>query len=300
MGDKAVCPICQQQVLTRKTMDVQDVISGDLFSIQECPSCTVERTFPVPLDLQPHYDSDMGRMMVEAPNRIHTFLKGFLLGQELRRILKRIHPGTFVDVGCGVGDFACFLSGKGHPVIAVDAGEEAPRAVREQSSILYYQIDFNQYEISGLKSLGQSTVILRHVLEHIRDPRQFLKRLVSYGISYFYIVVPNADCMERHLLNRYWGFWDPPRHLWHFNHHSLRVLFEGLQMTVLQYGYDTIPNIVPSFYRFLRLKGVASHWYNFFSPKGFLSSLSSPLNLLLPRNVAWALVKVRSGGNSEF
>jgi hypothetical protein len=86
--------------------------------------------------------------------------------------------------------------------------------------------------------------------------------------------------------------WDPPRHLWHFNHRSLRALCEGLNMTIISHGYDTIPNIIPSLYRFLRLRGVCSRVYNICSPKGVLSSISTPLNPLLPFNVTWVLVAV--------
>jgi hypothetical protein len=287
-----LCWICQCDVVLKKVSEVKDVITQEMFSIVECPRCTVIRTLPVPADLSKYYDSDIGNMWRATPNRVRAFLKRILLERELRRVFAKIQPGTFVDIGCGVGDFAYAIHQKSHPVITADAAAERPVAIRQINSIPYYHIDFDRCEIDGLGTLGRSTVILRHVLEHIRNPRAFLKRLIAYGASFFYIVVPNSASVERHVLGRYWSMWDPPRHLWHFNPRSLRVLCEGINMTVLNHGYDTIPNIIPSLYRFLRLRGASSGVYDICNPNGVLNSLSTPLNLLLPFNVTWVIASV--------
>ncbi|HEX9757134.1 MAG TPA: class I SAM-dependent methyltransferase [Nitrospiria bacterium] len=287
------CPVCHSSEGMKTVWNIEDMITQRPFSIVECPHCTMMRTLPVPDHLGAFYDSDMGRMMVTAPSKTHAFLKGLLLGLELRRIISRVSPATFVDVGCGPGDFACFIHRKGHSVMTADAGEEPPSAVQASGSIPYYPIDFDRCEIRGLERFPSSTVILRHVLEHVRNPKMFLEKLIQYGASHFYIVVPNTACLERRILGRYWGFWDPPRHLWHYNHRALRFLLESLDLTIMAQGFDTIPNIIPSFYRYLRVKGVSPLVYNLFKPKGFLSSVSTPLNLFLPKNVAWILVSVK-------
>ncbi len=289
------CLICGTPRMSEKVLDVEDMVSFEAFSLFRCLGCGVMQTLPVPEDLRGYYDTDLGRMMVNAPSRTHAYLKGFLLGRELRRILACVHPKQFIDVGCGPGDFACQIQREGHSVITADAGENPPPAVRENGRIPYYRINFNDYEIKGMEPVGSSLVILRHVLEHIRNPRMFLKRMLQNGVSYFYIVVPNTACLERRILGRYWALWDPPRHLWHFNQASLGALFRSLGMTVLSNGYDTIPNIIPSLYRYLRLKKVSPKIYHLFNPKGFLTSISAPMNLLFPRNVTWFLVSVSNG-----
>ena len=292
------CLICSSLDGWNEVWDLKDMVTLKPFSIVECPQCTVMRTLPVPDNLGTYYDSDMGRMMVTAPSKTHALLKGLLLGMELRRIISRVPHTPFVDVGCGPGDFACYIHQQGYSVMTIDAGNEAPSAVQVNGSIPYYPIDFDRCEIRGLNRFPSSTVILRHVLEHVRNPKMFLEKLIQYGASYFYIVVPNTACLERRVLGQYWAFWDPPRHLWHFNHKSLGFLLDTLNLTVLRKGFDTIPNIIPSFYRYLRLRGFSPRLYDLFSPKGLISSVSTPLNLLLPKNVAWLLVSVKNQGIS--
>lgn len=288
------CLVCHAHVVGQRVCELVDVVSRRRFTIVECPSCTVMRTVPVPGDLNPYYASDLGQVMKTTPSKLHTGLKRILLKTELRRIVSRVDPGVVIDVGCGTGDFIALIHQKGFPAVAVDASAARPIEIRHQPAIPYHQIEFERYEISGLRPCtGVCTVILRHVLEHVKDPRAFLHRLTEYGASYFYIVVPNSACFERRLLGRYWCMWDPPRHLWHFNEQSVRDLFQTLGLEIIHLGYETIPNLVPSFYRFLRLKGFSPRWYNLFQPKGALSSLSSPVNFLLPHNVLWVLVKVR-------
>jgi hypothetical protein len=119
---------------------------------------------------------------------------------------------------------------------------------------------------------------------------------MAAGASACYIVVPNAASVERRLLGRYWALWDPPRHLWHFTPASLQTLLQRLGMSVAAAGYDTIPNLLASLYRGLRLAGISPRLYNLFSPRGTLNSLAAPLNLLLPHNVLWVIAR-GGGGN---
>ncbi len=62
---------------------------------------------------------------------------------------------------------------------------------------------------------------------------------------------------------------------------------------MLALGYDTIPNLAPSLYRFLRLHECAPRICRFFEPETTLDGLSAPLNILPPRNVFWTLAQAR-------
>lgn len=286
------CPVCQTPTDPVRVLDADDAVSGERFAIVRCPRCGVMRTIPVPADLGPYYDSDIGRLMKDRPTPIHTTLKAILLSRELRRLPAGAEAGPILDIGCGSGDLAYAAFRRGQPVIAADVAAERPVMIRDIAAIPYHRIDFERCDIDGLKPLRACTVVLRHVLEHLRDPRAFLRRLADYGMAHAYVVVPNVDCLERRLLGTYWYAWDPPRHLWHFDAGSLRTMLAVAELRVVDWGYDTIPNLIPSLYRYLRLRGWPPALYGLFSPKGTLSSLSTPLNLLLPRNVLWALAAV--------
>jgi len=96
-----------------------------------------------------------------------------------------------VEVGCGKGAFLELLLARGDDVVGYDPAYEGanPRVRREYFS-----------EALGIRGEG---LILRHVLEHIQDPVQFLHALATAngGRGLIYIEVP---CFDWICLNRAW------------------------------------------------------------------------------------------------
>lgn len=260
------------------------------FSIAECPACGVRRTLPVPDDLRSYYETELARSMISAPGPIFAWLRRMLLRLEVRRLLASDEQ-TYLDVGCGAGAVALALHQRGLRVRAADAWAARPPLLAGAPAVVYHRLDFDRHEISGLPSGDRYTVILRHVLEHLKDPSAFLRRLQDYGARRFYVVVPNSGALERRLLGSYWYLWDPPRHLWHFDAESLRALCDRVGLEVRALGHDTIPNLLPSVYRLLRLRGFGAAVCAPFGPKSALTALSAPLNFLLPGNVVWLLAE---------
>ncbi len=250
------------------------------------------RTWPVPEDLSPYYARDFGGVMKRRGGSYYEKLKQWLLGRELRHMVKPGEKTTFLDVGCGCGDFSRLIAQKGYPVIAVDAAPGRPPEIAGMPEIPYHTIRFDTYEIEGLAPLRNGTIVLRHVLEHMQDPARFLQRMRDYGIRTFYIAVPNADCFERHLYGGSWFLWDPPRHLWHFNHASIRQLLERLGIPVVRRGYTVSPTLIPSLYRWMRLHKFPESIYRHFGLKSSLTSLCGVFNLLIPTNVLWVVGQV--------
>ena len=293
MSTNGSCPVCRVAVKWVPRLTLEDVDGDESFDVVECPSCTVLRTLPVPDDLARYYGAEIGRMMTARESRLHTIARRVLLEREARRILPHVNPTAVLDIGAGPGDFAALIHGKGIRTMTVDAQPEPPVCTRNIRGLAHYQIEFDSGDIAGLDSTPGRLALLRHVLEHVKDPREFLLRLVGHGVTHFYIVVPNAGCLERRLFGRSWYLWDPPRHLWHFTLAALDRLFRELDFEVIVRGRDTVPNITPSLYRLLRVRGWPPVVTNRFRPKGALAALSAPINLLIPGNVLWMLVRSR-------
>src|SRR5262245_44550752 len=247
------CPICGAAGTWPPRMTLEDLDGDESFSLNQCPGCGVLRTLPVPANLSRYYAAEVGQMMVTKQSALHTAARRFLLQRELDRIVPRVQPTTFMDIGCGPGDFAALIHHKGHAVMTFDVQAEPPVFTRDLPGLPHYQIDYDAGDIRGLAPAPGRVAILRHVLEHVKDPAAFLRRLTGYGAGWFYIAVPNAGCVEQRLFGRAWYLWDPPRPLWHFTPGAFHQLFRTLGFQVLASGRDTIPNIVPSLYRVLRL-----------------------------------------------
>jgi hypothetical protein len=110
-------------------------------------------------------------------------------------------------------------------------------------------------------------------------------------VRQLYVVVPNAGSLECRLLGPHWYLWDPPRHLWHFDRAAFARLCERAAFTMIADGTGTAPILLPSLYRHLRLHGAPKWLYERFGPTSLLTALTAPVNLLLPGNVLWAVVR---------
>ncbi len=269
-------------------LDATDV--RERFTIAACPACGVRRTLPVPASLAPYYATDLAATMHAPSHGLFARAQAVLLRREAQRLLPCDDP--VLDVGCGNGRFARVLAAGGARVVAVDAADARPGVLDDLPAVPYHPIDFDRGVIAGLAD-GRYTVVLRHVLEHVRDPRAFLAGLRAQGTRRFYVVVPNAGCRERRLLGPHWYLWDPPRHLWHFDDGSLRRLCDGAGLDVVASGHDTVPALVPSVYRLLRRRGWPRALWAPFGPQGMLAALSTPLDLLFGGNVCWLVAEAR-------
>ncbi len=295
MSAADACPCCGQVSAAARVTVLSSTDTAHRFAIERCGDCGVLRTTPVPEDLAPHYATDLAGTMTRHDNRLFSVLRSLQLRRELRRFTRHGDPGTVLDIGCGAGDFVRILGRRGFRVIAADAGSQPPATLAGQRDIPYVRFDFETYDLQGLPDVrGPFTVILRHVLEHVRDPFACLASLRRQGARQFYIVVPNAGSIERRLLGRYWYLWDPPRHLWHFDRSSLARLCDRAGLTALGHGLGTAPTLLPSLYRYLRIHGWPAALYERFGPTSVLTALTAPVNLLVPGNVLWLVARTRA------
>jgi hypothetical protein len=273
----------------RERFQIQDVATRERFKLSECRFCGVGHIAPVPRDLSRYYRTDVGQAMKTRPSGVYQNLKNVLLETETRRIQKRFQRGQIVDIGCGIGDFSRLLHKKGYELFCADSAEEKPLLVRD-SNIPYHRIDYGSYEITGLHPSNGRLAVLRHVLEHIVDPFSFLRKIsADYGVDFLYVAVPNSSSLKARMLGIYNCHLEPPFHIWHFSKKSLFLLLEKTGFRVQDHGYDTIPSIVPSIYRYLRLKGISDKITRLLHPKGALATLSLPLDFLIPHDVLWVM-----------
>jgi len=273
---------------------IADVASTDVaerFTIVRCAGCHVLRTWPVPADLSPYYATDLASTMTKPHSRVFAALRAVQLSRELARITRAGDPGPLVDVGCGSGDFFRVAAARGHPVIAADAIEHPPPGLNDHPHVRFVHFDFDTYELRGLGHVAPFTAILRHVLEHVRDPVACLTALRHQGARQLYVVAPNANSRERHLLGTNWYLWDPPRHLWHFDPTTVAHTCERAGFAPIATGTDTSPILLPSLYRALRLRRWPRPIYDLFGPTSLLTAVTAPLNLALPGNVLWLVAR---------
>ncbi len=103
-------------------------------------------------------------------------------------ILKHFWQSSLIEIGCGKGYFLERLQAMGFKITGLDPSYQGqnPSVIKE-----YFSPEI------GLRADG---IILRHVLEHIRDPVEFLSRVrdVNGGGGKIYIEVPCFDWICDH------------------------------------------------------------------------------------------------------
>jgi SAM-dependent methyltransferase len=90
-------------------------------------------------------------------------------------------------------------------------------------------------------------VTMNHVIEHVPNPIELLQecRRVLKISGRMVIVTPNAASLGRSRFARAWRGWEPPRHLFLFTPHTLRVCAEraGLRIETLRTTARLAPSI---------------------------------------------------------
>lgn len=131
------------------------------------------------------YDTDYNNEQSHSPRfQAHMDDVGAL-------IASHIGMANLIEVGCGKGAFLEQMVAKGAKITGFDPTYEGDNPLIRQS---YFSPDL------GIEGDG---LILRHVLEHIPDPYDFLKQLsdANGGQGLIYIEVP---CLDWILENRAW------------------------------------------------------------------------------------------------
>ena len=286
------CALCDAVGNHKKIIDVPDVYLKETYAIHQCPACGVGKAVGLPKISSDIYGD--GAYQLSEKRVLIRYLKRYLHRIEIRRLIKSGVSQFFLDVGCGSGDLARYLFESGFSVAAADAAFHRPSDLMDYPEIEYLHFDYETLIIDKPELIMGKTVILRHVLEHIRDPKKLIQRFIEWGASYIYILVPNSSCLLRKIFGKYETMWGLPYHIWHFNKKSLKTFCGTRGLNIINDGYETIPAFLYSLNRYLEAKQASGLLRKLFKPSTYKLILSLPLDVLSLWNVIYLLCEVRT------
>lgn len=226
-----VCPVCQASSFN-SFLTVKDyTVSQQEFQLAACNACGFTFTNPQPTaDAIPEfyksekYISHTGGASGLMDN-LYRLARGFTLRWKAKLVTGCTTEKTLLDYGCGTGNFLHHMKSKGWSVTGIEPSSDA-RLKANQNASVYEAIE----NVSGTFS----TVTLWHVLEHIHNLHETLteikKRLTVSGT--IFIAVPNYKSADASNYKSFWAAYDVPRHLWHFNQHTMAQVLTKAGFTI--------------------------------------------------------------------
>jgi len=215
------------------------------FDVVRCGACGLVRLEPQPgaEELRLYYP----RSYWFAPNenaagRLEEAYRRLVLRDHVRFVERALHsapPGPLLDVGCGGGLFLGLLGERGWRVVGLDFSHEAARlAWRQQKAPAVC----GSLENPPWRAGSFACITMFHVLEHLRDPLQFLT--TAHGLlaadGRLVVQVPNAASWQACLLGRSWNGVDVPRHLFDFRDLDLEKLLAACRFEVVRHKYFSL------------------------------------------------------------
>jgi SAM-dependent methyltransferase len=239
------CPGCGE-VVDRPSVLLRghDRLTGapGRFAVLGCPGCGLAFTQPRlgPEDFATYYPESYSAY---EPNVSDRRSLGERLGSLQRQAIVRFGPyrkiwqrppGRLLDVGCGTGDLAAVFARRGWSA----AGLDPSSAAVEHARAIGVEAVAGTLADAPWKDGEFDAILFNHSLEHIDEPARALAdaaRLLRPG-GLLAIAVPNFGSWQRRLFGSAWFQLDLPRHLQHFDRHSLSALVEAAGMRPVEIG----------------------------------------------------------------
>ncbi len=216
------CPLCNSPATTIRYRNTKSIYAVVPYNIMECGQCAHNFTFPFPTK------EDLGEIYDDL-YRYDVFLvtlneKRYRAKKTLNIIQKYFPKATnILDVGCNYGFLVSELVKHNYRAAGIELNKAAVAACEKSG------LDVKQSSIEDFLPdcrIKYDLIILAHVFEHLVDPDEVLKGLqtiLSPGGSIL-ILVPNSHSFMRFLFGKFWGWWQVPVHVNHFNLDSMQYL----------------------------------------------------------------------------
>ena len=200
------------------------------YRVEECASCGLMRLNPQPTDadLDRIYSSAYFMFSDDPEGQRHAaFLKAGTADHYLDLIggyCGGTLSGKLLEVGCGHGDFLVQAAARG---LAVTGVEYSPHATRIAQEKIGARGRIICGDIRQVLALGETFdfIVFADVLEHVRDPREFLRNVqcLLHEGAVTAVIVPSLDSRSARWLKGRWMEFKP-EHLWYFSTKTLKRL----------------------------------------------------------------------------
>jgi SAM-dependent methyltransferase len=192
--------------------------------------------------------------------------------------------GKLLEIGCGNGDFLMVAKQAGFAVHGIEVSESATCIANTKLGV--ESVSCGNIEAMTLPEGSFDVCVLFDVLEHVRNPIRFLKKihnlLVPEGV--LFLVTPSLNSWSARLMKSNWMEFKP-EHLHYFNR-------ETVQSALCGSGFHEI--YISSNYKYLQLEYIKDHFRKY--PVPFYSRAINTATRCLPSAVNTNNIKYSTSG----
>ena len=224
------CPICVSPSIGKLYVAKDYTVSGELFEVWRCNSCSGGFTQDVPdaSTIGPYYAAESYVSHTDSSkgfiNSVYHKVRSYALltKKNLVTTLVGKKTGAILDIGAGTGAFAHTMLTAGWQVTGLE-----PDATAAKQALLKYNIQLAAADtIYTLEHHQFDAITMWHVIEHVHDLYGYFKRffeiLKTDGV--LVIAVPNYTSTDASIYGKNWAALDTPRHLYHFSPTSMELI----------------------------------------------------------------------------
>lgn len=234
-----------------KTRVIRDHLRlGVRRNVLQCESCGLDFLEPREKDLRAYYATEYRKEYSPRPEEAaesQTIFDVYRPLQEER--LARLRPylpgpaARVLDVGCSAGHFLHVLSPHVGECVGIEFNLANAAFVREKLGFASYTVPIEE---TDLRKQSFDLITCFHALEHMPDPRAFLKTIGGYlkPGGQVYIEVPNVEdaLLSVYRSGPYADFWYREPHLFNFSPATFTTLmkqagFRGELLPVQRYSF---------------------------------------------------------------
>ncbi|MBN1462962.1 MAG: class I SAM-dependent methyltransferase [Paludibacteraceae bacterium] len=224
------CPVCGNNKTSVAFSCTDYYATNETFDVEKCTACgfLFTQNFPAEDSIDHYYDtkeyishSDTKKGIV---NKLYHIARNKMMKKKAAIIEKHTYTSSrwLLDIGCGTGYFLAHMSKKGWSVKGIEKNKEAREFAHKNFAVFSH----SPKKLSDFEESSFGIVTLWHSLEHIENLNETLKTirklLVENGTVF--IAVPNSASADADYYKQYWAAYDVPRHLWHFEPNTLKMI----------------------------------------------------------------------------
>lgn len=234
--------------LVIRSEDVEYRCKPGTFDLVECTQCGHIYVHPLPQysEISSLYPNTYYTVNKRSPLYLDGAIYEKKLGadaRKLRRSLSGFDIKSIVDVGAGeVSRLGKLKEAFGGNVEAIAFDIQFEPNIEEEAKKVGVKLVHGNVEtdVDALRDEGHDLIIMRQLLEHLRDPQLAVSNLARKLSPNGLIIIdtPNRGGLDYLLFRKkYWGGYHVPRHFHLFDQPSLVKLIERAGLQVYRKGY---------------------------------------------------------------